>query len=86
MHQKKEKQQTTSIEIVRWGFVQKEKKMEKRMSDELKPCPFCGGKAELIYIEHYRECFVKCLKCKVEQGHVYSSKKTAVTAWNRRNK
>ena len=55
------------------------------MSDELKPCPLCGGKAELVYIDrHYRECFVKCLKCKVEQGHVYRSKQSAITAWNRR--
>lgn len=54
-------------------------------SEDMKRCPFCGGKAELIYIDRqYRECFVKCLKCKVEQGHVYASKKTAITAWNRR--
>ena len=54
-------------------------------SEDMKRCPFCGGKAELIYIDRqYRECFVKWLKCKVEQGHVYASKKTAITAWNSR--
>lgn len=54
--------------------------------EDMKRCPFCGGKAELLYIgkSFHNDCFIKCLKCKVEQGHVYKSKKSAITAWNRR--
>lgn len=55
---------------------------------ELKPCPFCGGKARLIYA--YQASAVKCQKCKVwgkffhdhyEQG---DSKADAIEFWNRR--
>ena len=49
-------------------------------------CPFCNGKAEMEILPHYEGFFVKCLKCKVEQGHLYRSKKSAMTAWNRRVK
>lgn len=51
--------------------------------EDMKPCPFCGGKPELVLLLA-QECFIKCLKCKVEQGHIYHSKKSAITAWNRR--
>lgn len=55
---------------------------------ELKPCPFCGGKARLIYVSQMSA--VKCQKCKVlgkvfpdyyEQG---DGKENAIKAWNRR--
>lgn len=54
---------------------------------ELKPCPFCGGKARLIYA--YQMTAVKCQKCKVlgkpvldyyEQG---DGKAEAIEFWNR---
>ena len=54
------------------------------MTIKLKPCPFCGSRAEMEILPHCEGFFVKCLKCKVEQGHLYSSKKSAMTAWNRR--
>lgn len=50
---------------------------------ELKPCPFCGGKAELIDLGH-GECFIKCHRGCVEQSHVYKAKSSAINAWNRR--
>ena len=55
---------------------------------ELKPCPFCGGKARLIYVSQMSA--VKCQKCgtlgKVvadyyEQG---DGKAEAIKFWNRR--
>ena len=33
------------------------------MSEELRPCPFCGGEAELCYSEH----LTFCRKCNVMQ-------------------
>lgn len=56
--------------------------------DKLKPCPFCGGKAKLIYKMPYS--IIGCRECKAlgvavidsyEQG---DSKPKAAEAWNRR--
>ena len=62
-----------------------EKRMEKTPNFLLN-CPFCNGKAEMINLPPYHEFYVKCLKCKVEQGHIYRSKQSAMNAWNRRVK
>ena len=58
---------------------------------ELKPCPFCGGKAEL---HHKYELFIGysyicCTKCGVKTEEVPmsyrdSSDEKATEAWNRR--
>lgn len=56
----------------------------------LKPCPFCGGKAMMLPIESNRTySMVKCLTCGAESGMVkisaeYSSDEIAVEKWNRR--
>lgn len=57
---------------------------------ELKPCPFCGGKSELIIVPGYFKqglsssgWLVKCLKgCCNQMPHM--SDHDAVEAWNRR--
>lgn len=57
---------------------------------ELKPCPFCGGKAEL-HSWHKPECMAKdeiraevwCNDCPATVG-TYLTKEEAVEAWNRR--
>jgi len=47
--------------------------MSKKTIPEIKPCPFCGGKAEIRIGYHYGndgfeisssiKCFIICLKC-----------------------
>jgi Lar family restriction alleviation protein len=48
---------------------------------ELKPCPFCGGRAE-IQRGAYTQ-YVMCLKCEV-MGPNLSSDEELSDAWNRR--
>ena len=55
----------------------------KRMSSEIKPCPFCGGKAEVLYTGKY-ECFIRCRRGCAEQTRLYKMKGSAIKAWNRR--
>jgi len=47
---------------------------------ELKPCPFCGGKAEIVYAY---KCWAKCKRCGAEMS---GAKKVwnAIKKWNRR--
>lgn len=50
---------------------------------ELKPCPFCGGKAKIFQDDRF--CFfkVRCVKCYAESSYI-EDKNLAVKAWNRR--
>ena len=55
------------------------------MMEKLKPCPFCGGEAELIDAEIHPRWYVRCKgKYCVEQSCCFASKTTAVMRWNRR--
>ena len=60
---------------------------------ELKPCPFCGGKAEIQHTgknSEYGECaFVACKECgansrMVNKAFKYCADDKAIEAWNRR--
>lgn len=70
-----------------------ERKEEKKMSEELKPCPFCGGKAVIEVIELHRHiickmpvykggAFIECTEC----GCAISgeTETEATEKWNRR--
>lgn len=58
------------------------------MMAKLKPCPFCGGKARLVYSMPYNA--VQCTKCKTWGNTIVDSyeqadgKSEAIEAWNRR--
>ncbi len=53
--------------------------------NNLKPCPFCGGIAELKApgYEHYSPCWCKCTRCGAE-GPTKSSELEAEKGWNER--
>lgn len=56
--------------------------------DKLKPCPFCGGKAE-FYATCMDYAYVKCRECGARTGNIelsyeYATKDVAIEAWNRR--
>ena len=64
----------------------------KTMSDELQPCPFCGGKA-VLKIKSFdifnNAAFVECKKCHartdlIEAGLHYTAVDRAKDFWNRR--
>ncbi len=57
------------------------------MSEELKPCPFCGGEAELCqgYDEDGTElCSIHCGTCGMETIRDDRKPAEAITAWNTR--
>lgn len=56
------------------------------MADKLKPCPFCGGEAEITKTFLYGKVagyFASCKKCDC-QLRTYASKQGAKNSWNRR--
>lgn len=52
------------------------------MSEQLKLCPFCGGKAEIIETIFY-DYKVACEECGASIPHC-DSEEMAIKAWNRR--
>lgn len=50
------------------------------MADELKPCPFCGGKA---IPPNERDHHVSCSKCRATSGN-WAEYCSAIEAWNTR--
>ena len=63
------------------------------MSEQLKPCPFCGSEPRLRSYRTYsdeKHCIIEkfyvfCDECQVEVPYLgYADKNVAITAWNRR--
>ena len=59
------------------------------MSEELKPCPFCGGEAHFIKVKHvvgvwYTVCCDDAECFGHEQSRLYTLRRLAAEAWNRR--
>lgn len=48
---------------------------------KLKPCPFCGGEAELI--GEYSNIFVFCSECRCST-EILNTERKAIQAWNTR--
>ena len=63
------------------------------MTEELKPCPFCGGKAEVRTLTYkdtkvYGIFCLPDLEAEYSHGHFidnYANKQEAIAAWNRRD-
>lgn len=61
---------------------------------ELKPCPFCGGAAELkvkdyAMMGHKKQAYVRCKVCGTTSDYfsediAYCANEKAIKAWNRR--
>lgn len=53
------------------------------MGEELKPCPFCGGEAEILnYSEN--EWLICCAICNGMVERWRKTRKEAIEQWNRR--
>lgn len=60
--------------------------MEKLKLDKLKPCPFCGGEANLYSagLTITKIYAVACMKCKVQYPPIFADEDMAIEAWNKR--
>lgn len=63
--------------------------MAEKMAEGLKPCPFCGGKAE-VRVDDNGEFYVSCTECFTLVGYCcdtwgeYETEAEAINTWNRR--
>lgn len=48
---------------------------------KLKPCPYCGGKAQVMY--NAGKCAIRCVVC--GNGTLLMTEEAATEAWNKRS-
>lgn len=53
------------------------------MADKLKPCPFCGNKAEITKLDFAKSYFITCSSCFAEMGQ-FKAEEEAIHMWNTR--
>lgn len=51
--------------------------------NELKPCPFCSGEAEVLESGHSATFYCWCDSCET-RGNYYNTEAEAIEAWNSR--
>ena len=51
---------------------------------ELKPCPFCGGKANIMRFSIISGAYCFCMGCHVKMPNSLT-REEAIEAWNRRS-
>jgi Lar family restriction alleviation protein len=55
------------------------------MPNELKPCPFCGGKANIVFSSFSSRYMISCSKCGAITGFRFiTSKREVQEAYNER--
>lgn len=63
-------------------------KNETQSERELLPCPFCGGKAEVAYIDNDEACltgfYPRCTECSINDDCLFSETESAISSWNTR--
>lgn len=57
------------------------------MKEKLKPCPFCGGKPEIVPVPYEGwECRFRSCCSMISHDRLFKTKQVAIKAWNRRPK
>ena len=54
------------------------------MSENLNPCPFCGGEDLSVHFDDGFSCYVWCGDCGSKTDNRHPTKKEAIKAWNTR--
>lgn len=74
--------------IPRNQWTKKQEKRQMKLSDkyELKPCPFCGGKAYFVLMLniHMELNTIKCERCGASIGPLRMGRAGVANMWNRR--
>lgn len=60
-----------------------EKNEVEKMTNKLKPCPFCGGEAYILKLQDKEVYFGCCTNCYAESGKGLTIER-AIELWNRR--
>ena len=63
--------------------INREKELEGGIMTELKPCPFCGGEAEIFVSDVTDRALVYCRGCDA-QIQMKPNEEEAIEAWNKR--